>query len=207
MGVRSLSFIFFHTDPSYDSEEERRLEHLEAIHRRRKQRNDAASQMEMLRRYREEQEAARRVSFEALRANISIGSNTETLERTGSITRQVRGQDLAIIAKHEEAWTRLEQIANTNDNLETLRYDDIPWPPFGADLGRYLMALANFLRGNGQSVTTRRAFAQAQLRFHPDKFRHRHSHRVSEADRERIMAEMHRVSQGLNEAREKMQAP
>lgn len=192
----------------YDSEEERLLERLEALRFRQQQKKHAATQMETLRRYRIEKEAAEKVAYTAWHANISANLHSSEQHQDSDRWSQDNDsgwktlRDEAIVARHEEEWKQLEMKATGKNEKEVrlIHYEDIPWPPFGVDFARYLKALAKVIDNNGTN-SLRRAFGQAQLRFHPDKFRHRYGNRFHEKDHDKIMEEVHRVSQGLNEAR------
>jgi hypothetical protein len=200
----------FNAYPSfrYDSEEERLRERCETMRRRRRMQSEAAEQMEKLHRYRTQQDAASKVAAGAYHANIAAGRGTYGWERTRRATSASLPDDAAAMAAHEECWEKFaDRIAASNE--AAIAYEHVPWPPFGSDYRRYLVALAdmdsarppkNVVAVGGLRLDIRRAYMQAQLRYHPDKFQHKYAIAVLESDRKKVMEAIHVVSQGLNAA-------
>lgn len=108
-----------------------------------------------------------------------------------------------------------------------ISYADVPWPPSAAALLRWLAAAApqegldqrrnlqrcrqqmsrnagNIPSGAGSDAAardlSRAAFLQASRRWHPDKFEAKFGSRIVAADRAAVMAAVHALMQGINQA-------
>jgi hypothetical protein len=179
---------------------------------RKKQVQDAATrQLEALRRHRAEREAAAKIEQGARFENLNTYFNSFSMETTSSL----QNSDEEVLAEHESRWAEIEAASiNTSkrSELETalLTYDTLPWPPFGEDLHRYLLAYNNIVPastahngdGNMQDSTAdlRRAYTRACLRWHPDKFQHRFRRLVHEEHLDHILAKVQDVARGINQA-------
>jgi hypothetical protein len=185
---------------------------------RRKQVQDAATrQLEALRRHRAEREAAAKIEQGARFENLNTYLSSNNMETTSSL----QNTDEAMLAEHEAQWARIEgavSINTTTSNSDLavehplLTYNTLPWPPFGQDLHRYLLALStgggastalgiknNFMTSDS-TADLRRAYTRACLRWHPDKFQHRFSRLVHEEHFDQIMDRVQDVAQGINQA-------
>jgi hypothetical protein len=179
---------------------------------RKKQVQDAAArQMEALRRHRAEREAAAKIAQSARLENPNMYINNSNMEKP---TSSLQNSDEALLlAEHEARWDEIEAAAaSINTLIPLITYATLPWPPFGDNLHKYLLALtSNNISASAEddddnessgtsSRDLRRAYTRACLRWHPDKFLHRFSRLVHEEEFEAIMAMVQEVAQGINQA-------
>jgi len=176
--------------------------------RRNKHVQDAATrQMEALRRHRAEREAAAKIKQGARFENLNAYFNSNSIE-TKSTSRE--DSDEAMLVEHESRWATIEAAAcfdTTTSSTKTapsehivLTYSTLPWPPFGDNLHKYLLALSGNVRNVDSAGDLRRAYTRACLRWHPDKFQHRFSRVVHEEHLVQIMERVQDVARGINQA-------
>lgn len=162
---------------------------------------DASRQLEALRRHRAEREAARAVDQGARVATAHLGAGLEAPWAADDGGSAARG-DAAAVAAHEAAWARLEAAPA---GQTTLTRTTLPWPPFGADLTRYLRVCGAAGPTAGPTVAdTRRAYTRACLRWHPDKFRHRFGHLIAPEELDAVLAGVRDVCVNLTSAWEEV---
>ena len=95
-------------------------------------------------------------------------------------------------AAHEVAWESF--VTDGATRSDPLGYRDIPWPPST----RKLLAGASGGR-SAEAGDVRATYRRFMLRWHPDKFAARFSHRLVDADRERVMERVSAISQSVKE--------
>jgi len=179
------------------------------MQRQRQIRAEAAQQMERLQQFRAEQAAVRRVAQANLESyrEFKIPWNASD----GSETPASSIHDAKIVASHERLWSEIDSAltdAQDQGNAMILSSEDIPWPPFEDNLRKYLLEIARFSRSvnlsQGSDGSTgpplKRAYTQACLRWHPDKFQHKYSRYVISKDWDKILHRVQEISQGLNQA-------
>jgi hypothetical protein len=175
---------------------------------RKKQVQDAATrQMEALQRHRAEREAAAKIEQGARFENLNMYFNSNSVETT-STSRE--DSDEAMLAEHEARWATIETAACFNtatsstvsspNEHNVLTYSTLPWPPFGDNLQKYLLALGGNLNNVDSTADLRRAYTRACLRWHPDKFQHRFRRVVHEEHLVQIMERVQDIAQGINQA-------
>jgi hypothetical protein len=176
--------------------------------RQRQVHSAAAAAAEVLRQYRARHAAARQVEEAAWRANSHAAWTGELragavgAARHPSTAAGAAHDHAAALASHEARWAEVEaQAAASSESSEIilLAFDDVPWPPFEA-LDDYLVEMAAGGGGGGGHRALRRAYRQACLRWHPDKFAARWGRAVREGDRERVAQRVHQLSQAINQA-------
>ena len=94
-----------------------------------------------------------------------------------------------------------DEVFDRKDNKEEeaesqrLRYSDIPWPA-GGSLNE--SALHRFFSEPPSMLASRSILKRERIRWHPDRFKHRTSDRLADADLEKILEHVNALSQTIN---------
>ena len=193
------------TRRAYDSEEDRWQARQEAAVQAAKVRATQRRQAALLASYRERCDAQQQADQHNLWSKLrhqqqggagDCGDEAEAGEAHGASawTHAGGGYGTRQWRADERRWAELEATPPQN-----LRYADVPWPP--DDVLPYLHALASAApAAQDPQRALRHAYAQACLRWHPDKFMARFGACLQPDDRERVLQRVQGVAQQLTSA-------
>ncbi|KAK9812758.1 hypothetical protein WJX72_003189 [[Myrmecia] bisecta] len=205
-----------HSDPEYSSDVEQQCSNVARLSRQRQTCSQAERQAQALFVYRQTQVLHRRLREETEGAKLRQALEAETSwanQHSPSRASTSRAaQDCAaartetgtctLWQQHEDRWAAFE-----HSPPDPVRIANIPWPPDAAGVLEHMatsiMSTVNSSGGAAPAPDTviqayRAAFLRASMRWHPDKFAHKFSKWLAEADRDEVASRVQHISQMLN---------
>ena len=105
--------------------------------------------------------------------------------RAGSASNQIDKKRL--VEESDQKWKRFSE-----GNLESIRFDDVPWPSKDNILG---------ILPEDDASEKKRRFREMTKRWHPDRFQMRFRSKLYPKDKERILERVQEISKLVNHAK------